>query len=152
MSKTVIGWKETVDLLDWGVRHLVAKIDTGARRSSIDATRIRESEGGFVEFDLMLHRRKRSLRQRVRAPVSHTAKVKSSNGQVGLRYFVLARTRIGGMVKEIDVSLVDRDGMTCRMLIGRRSLEDDFLVDSGSRYLSRARKKLAVQPGKTNAS
>lgn len=143
-AKALIGWKETIDLPEWGVEHLVAKADTGARRSSIDATRIRQVDEDHVEFNLMLHRTHRDRFVRVRARIGHVAHVKSSNGEKSERYFVETKVRIGKIERVIELSLMNRQGMTCRMLLGRRTLEDRFLVDSSEKYLSRERQKTIV--------
>ena len=141
ISKVLIGWKETIDLPEWGIEHLVAKADTGARRSSIDATNICQIDENHVEFDLMLHRIHRDRFVRVRAKIGHVAHVKSSNGEKSERYFVETKVRIGNSERRTELSLMDREGMTCRMLLGRKTLEDRFLVDSSEKYLSRKRGK-----------
>jgi len=41
LRKIHIGWKETVDLPDWGIHNIVAKADTGARRSAIDVKNLK---------------------------------------------------------------------------------------------------------------
>ena len=143
-SKTIIGWKESVDLVDWHINNLPSKADTGARRSVIDATNIEETGDGWVEFDVMLHRTARDLRQRIRARISHESDVKSSNGIKEKRYFVETQIKVGKVVKEIELSLADREGMTCRMLLGRKALEGQFIVDSEIKYITRKRKKTFV--------
>ena len=61
MSKKpqVIGWKETVDLPDWGIGSILAKSDTGARRSALDVHNIIELPGNRVQFDIVLDRKDR---------------------------------------------------------------------------------------------
>jgi hypothetical protein len=146
---TLIGWKETVDLPDWGISHLVAKSDTGARRSSLDATDIRRVDDGFVQFNLMLHRRDRSRFVPIRARISHVGHVKSSNGLKAERFYVRTRLSIGGQTFPAELSLSDRAGMTCRMLLGRRALEGRFWVDAASRYRVRDRLATRVVPVQT---
>ena len=43
--------------------------------------------------------------------------------------------RIGDVVRPIELSLVPRRGMLCRMLIGRRALAGVFRVDPGRTYV-----------------
>ncbi len=139
-----IGWKESIDLPEWGILHITAKADTGARRSAIDVKRIVELPGNRVQFDIVLHRKKRDYIQTIIAPIAHQTHVRSSNGQQHERYFVTTTIKIGRYSKEIELSLVNRKNMTCRMLLGRKALENDFLVDSSQTHLSRPNWKLKV--------
>jgi hypothetical protein len=43
--------------------------------------------------------------------------------------------RLGGIEKKIEVSLVDRGPMLCRMLVGRTALAGDFIVAPDKAYL-----------------
>ena len=44
-----IGWKEMVNLPQWGIENIIAKADTGARRSAIDVKNIEELPGDKCE-------------------------------------------------------------------------------------------------------
>ncbi|MFW6217936.1 MAG: ATP-dependent zinc protease, partial [Verrucomicrobiota bacterium] len=140
----VIGWKETIDLPDWGIQSLIAKSDTGARRSALDVRNIVELPGGRVRFDIVLDRKNRSLTKTVVAPIAHQTHVRSSNGQQHERYFVTTRVRIGHRIKEVEFSLTCRKSMVCRILLGRKALEGDFLVDSSQKHVIRPRRKVRV--------
>jgi len=140
----VIGWKETVDLPEWNLFHILAKADTGARGSAIDVKRLEELPGGKIEFDVVLDRKDRSMTKRIVAKIWRKTQVKSSNGQAHERYLVKTRMLLGGIEKEIELSLVNRKSMVCRMLIGRTALENVFLVDASKKYLSRSRKKVKL--------
>jgi hypothetical protein len=142
----IIGWKETVDLPDWGIRSILAKADTGARRSALDVEDVVELGDGWIRFDIVLDRKDRSQTQTVKAKIDHKTRVRSSNGQQHERYFVRTRVRIHGRIKEVEFSLVSRKSMMCRILLGRKALEGDFLVDSGGKYLSRPRRKVRLSP------
>jgi hypothetical protein len=48
---------------------------------------------------------------------------------------VAVTVRIGTVVQEIELGLVDRANMLYRMLLGRMALSGHFLVDPSSRYL-----------------
>lgn len=131
----IIGWKEVVDFPKWHISGLVAKSDTGAKGSAIDVSRVTRLKGGKVSFDVVLHRNDRDFVQTLVAPISGVTRVRSSNGQTQQRYKVKTQLKIGHICKEIELSLVNRKGMICRVLLGRTALGSDFLVNSNEKYL-----------------
>ncbi|MDQ8201906.1 RimK/LysX family protein [Pelagicoccus sp. SDUM812003] len=150
MSKdhpTTIGWKESIDLPEWGIIDITAKADTGARRSAIDVERIVELPDGRVQFDVAADRRTGQLRRTIVADIAHQTHVRSSNGQQHERYFVTTSVRVGDVTKEIELSLSNRRHMQCRMLLGRKALEEDFLVDCSSSFLTRPNRKPKLKRG-----
>jgi hypothetical protein len=140
----VIGWKETVDLPDWGIGSILAKSDTGARRSALDVHNIIELPGNRVQFDIVLDRKDRSHTKSIIAPIDHQTHVRSSNGDQHERYFVRTNVTIHGCTKEVEFSLVSRESMMCRILLGRKALEGDFLVDSSQKHVTRPRRKVRM--------
>ena len=50
MAKTTIGWRERVELLDFDKTVIKAKMDTGARTSSLHATHISESDDSGKKY------------------------------------------------------------------------------------------------------
>lgn len=142
-SKEIIGWTEYIDFPVWGIKGIKAKIDTGARSSALHVEDLKELPGGWVEFDVIIDRRKSHRRVGVRCRVIKWARVRSSTGVYTRRCFVKAKIRIAHVEKEIEVSLVSREAMLFRMLLGRKALEDDFLVDVNhrARLTEKPRKK-----------
>ena len=65
----VIGWAELVDIPEWNIARMRAKMDTGARTSALHVENIREVGHGRVRFDVRLHRRKLDRRVTVEAPI-----------------------------------------------------------------------------------
>ena len=138
----VIGWAEYVDIPQWNISRLRAKMDTGARTSALHVENIREVGHGRVQFDVRLHRRHVDRRVTVEAPIKRRGRVRPSSGVSQTRLFVSAIVKIGSLEQEIELSLVDREKMIFRMLIGRSALAHRFLVDVSKRYLiSKPRKK-----------
>lgn len=129
MEKAIVGWREYVSLPDWGIKDLRAKIDTGARTSAIHVESLDELGGDRIRFDVVLSRVVRHKRVTVEADTVRRSHVRSSNGELKERYFVRTTMRIGAVEKEIEVSLVNRDNMNVRMLVGRSALDEDFIVD-----------------------
>jgi hypothetical protein len=134
-ERLVIGLAEYVDILEWRVRGLRAKVDTGARSSALHVENLREIGRNQVRFDVRLHRSKTERRVSVDAAVVRRARVKSSTGVSSSRVFVAVTLRIGPVVERIELGLVDRANMLYRMLIGRTALGAHFLVDPHRRYL-----------------
>ena len=140
----VIGWKETIDFPDWGIQSIIAKSDTGARRSALDVCNVVELADRQIQFDIVLDRKDRSRTQTVIAPIDHQTHVRSSNGQRHERYFVRTNVVIHGVTKEVEFSLVSRESMVCRVLLGRKALEGHFLVDSSLKHVSGPRRKVSA--------
>lgn len=156
--KTIIGWTEYINFPDWEIAAVRAKVDTGARTSALHVENLEELENGRVRFDVITRRKKPWRRRTIECDVLKWARVRSSTGVYRKRCFVLSRVRIGEVEKEIEVSLVSREKMLFRMLLGRKALEHDFVVDVSKRtVVSRkpARKKPAGKKktgaGKTTA-
>ena len=137
-----IGYQEYVALPEWGIDRLLAKSDTGARSSALDAKNIVELEGERVRFDIALSRKNRDRTVTVEADIVRRTKVRSSHGHSSDRLVVRCPLHVGPVFKMIEVTLVSRRRMICRMLLGRTAMADTFLVDSGRRFvLSEPRKK-----------
>lgn len=133
--KTTIGWTEYVELPEWDIQAVKVKVDTGARTSALHVESLRETEPGWVEFFVILTTKGPRVRHRVHAQVVKWAKVRSSTGDYRHRCFVRTKIKLGPIVKEIEISLVSREKMLFRMLLGRKALEKDFVVDVSKRSL-----------------
>jgi len=131
----VIGWRERVDLPEWGIAGISAKSDTGARSTALDVSHIEERPGNRVHFEVAVDREHPDARVPVECDISRRAIVKSSLGNPHERIFVKTVVLIGRLRIRTEVGLVDREGMQCRMLLGRRTLAGRFLVDSKSTHL-----------------
>lgn len=136
----VIGWKEIVDLPDLGLEGLKAKIDTGARTSSLHVSGIRvleEHADGTAELELELSPDRRHPDKTILALARRveTVEVSDSGGHREVRPVIITRLVLGGRSKRIRVTLTDRSSMLFRMILGRKTLEGDFLVDVSAKYL-----------------
>ena len=140
----VIGWKESVDLPEWGIRHITVKVDTGARRSAIDVNNIKELGNGKIQFDIAVDRKNRHLTKTIVTNILHNTHVRSSNGEQSERYFVETLVAIGEQTRKIELSLISRHQMTYRMLLGRKALEGMFVVDPSQAYVTRTNKKSRI--------
>lgn len=143
-----IGWKEYLELPGFGVRRIKAKIDTGARTSALhvksctvveildDGTEVAE-----VEIEPDRRRPGRIVTSRVR--ILRRLRVVDSGGHPEVRPLVETELALGPVRKKILVTLTDRSGMLFRMILGRKALEGDFVVDVARKYLQRRRRTKA---------
>ena len=137
---STIGWAEYIDYPEWGIDGVKAKIDTGARSSALHVENLEDQGDGTVKFDVLYSRRRPFKSKTVSAKVVKWAKVRSSTGQYQKRCFVKALIRIGEEESEIELSLVSREKMLFRMLLGRKALLHRYLVDVSRRNVLSARK------------
>ena len=128
-DKKIIGWREWVEFPAWNLR-MRAKADTGAKSSAIDCAEIIELPDNRVRFTVRLDRKEKRLIT-LEAPIKIRKHVRSSTGHGHDRIFIETTMRLGEVEKKIVVSLVCRKTMIHRLLLGRTTLNGDFLVDSG---------------------
>lgn len=134
----MIGWREWVGLPDLGIGAIKVKVDSGARTCALHATKIRYIRGGddgtLVSF-LVTVRRHPHQSIRIRAPLIARRKVKSSLGHASVRPVILTTLQVGAESWPVEVTLVNRDPMGFRMLLGRACLKDRFLIHPARGFL-----------------
>lgn len=149
-DRTTIGWSEYVDLPEWGIGRLKAKTDTGARTSALHVENFQDLPDGRVQFEVVHGTRRKPKSTEVIAKPVKRARVRSSNGHYEERCFVRTHIRIGTIEKEVEISLVSRQKMLFRMLIGRKALEQTFVVDPAHRCLLSERPQRRKRPPKSD--
>ena len=136
-SAIVIGWREWVALPDLGVASIKAKVDTGARTSSLHALDVETfSRRGkdWVRFKVYPQQRKSVVELTVEAEVLEYRTVTSSGGHATKRPVILTTVEVVGERRSIELTLASRATMGFRMLLGREAVRGRFLVDPGKSY------------------
>ena len=130
----VVGWRELVSLPELGLAGIPAKIDTGARTSSLHAEVLddftRDGER-FVRFAVDWGG-ERHFCEAVHVDVRG---ITSSNGEQQTRFVIKTPLTIGSIRFRAEISLADRSQMQFPMLIGRTALRRRMVVDSGHSWL-----------------
>lgn len=137
-SNTLTGWREWAGLPDLGVEWIKAKIDTGARTSSLHAFDIEEFErdgADWVRFRVRPWQESTADTVIAECPVHDRRAVRSSSGHAATRIVVKLRIRLVERVITVEVTLSNRDEMGFRMLIGREALRRGFVVDPARSFL-----------------
>ncbi len=124
------------------IKHIPAKVDTGATISSIWASDIHLTPDNQLEFSLFAPGYKLYTGERLTASEYKVLNVRNSTGQESIRYMVALSTTIKGRRIRITYTLADRSRNDFPVLIGRRALKGKFLVD-----VSKLDVKYASRPG-----
>ncbi len=134
-----IGWKEYLDLPELGIFRLKAKVDTGARTSTLhvdrlDVLKVFPDGSELAEIAFAPDRRRPDHRLTARVRVLRRIRVTDSGGHPEVRPVIATEMVLGPVRKKILLTLADRSGMLFRMILGRKALEGDFQVDVASKY------------------
>ncbi len=131
-TKKTIGALENVRLVPPNIV-LKARIDTGAKTTSIDARNITPFERNgkqWVRFVCMDGKKEHTIEKKV----IKTVQIKRHNKPSQDRYVVKMRIVLGDVSQLISVNLNDRDAYMYPILIGRNFLQDYFVVDVAKKY------------------
>ncbi len=136
----IIGRIERMDIPEWLLFGLEAKIDTGAFSSSIHCHRIEafiKNSQKWVRFSLLDPEHEAYNNKIFELPISDIREVKSSNGLTESRYFVRAIIQLNHRIIDTELSLTDRSEMKFPVLLGRKFLMNRFLVDVAKAHTSK---------------
>lgn len=138
-SPQIIGWREWVTLPDLGLAAIKAKVDTGAKTSSIHAfdISIQKNPGKktYVHFKVHPLQNDTTIEVKCKAPLVDQRVVTDSGGHREERYVIKTWLHLGTMKKRVEVTLTNRESMKYRMLIGRAALKE-FYIDPTQSYLT----------------
>lgn len=134
-EKVIAGWSEAV-LLFPGKVTVSAKLDTGARTSSLHVPKFkkfRRDGQDWIEFNF---RGKLGGAVKVTRPIVRVARVKDLTGPSQNRPVIMLGVCLGTVYRETQVTLFDRSGFNFRMLLGRRFLDGQVVVDVSKRRMT----------------
>jgi hypothetical protein len=143
----LIGWREWLALPQLGLPAIKAKIDTGARSSSLHIASIEEYQRDgrtWLRFALAPGRRRANLVM-CEALAHDRREVTDSGGHTTARWFIRTVVCLAGASWEAEINLTNRRDMLFPMLLGRSALRGRFRIDPDLTYVcgrQRGRKKL----------
>ena len=135
-DKELVGWLEKIRIHPENLI-IHAKLDTGARNSSLNAPHVKlfERKGeAWVRFDVTDREGKTATLKR---KVHRITKIKQHDRPPDLRPVVRLSICLGDTFKVVEVNLRDRSDFNYQMLIGRSFLKDDFVVDASIKFTKR---------------
>lgn len=137
-SKKIIGSEEWCSFPELGIPAIKARVDSGAKTSSIHAFNIqpfRRSGQTWVSFEIHPIQNNRRTVIRCERPVIDKRVIKSSSGLSETRYVVNAHLKLGEELWEVELTLANRDSMGFRMLLGREAMQNRLIVDPSEKNI-----------------
>lgn len=131
-DKIIIGSEEWCAFPGLGIPAIKARVDSGAKTSSIHAFNIhkfRRNGESWISFEVHPLQGDRRTVIRCEQPILDKRLVKSSSGIAETRYVIAAKIKVGDESWDIEITLANRDSMGYRMLLGREAMSGRMLVD-----------------------
>lgn len=140
----IVGWREWISLPDLNLMQIKAKMDTGAKTSSLHAVNIEEFTHygwDYVRFEVHPDQEDLSVTKMCEARIMDRRIVKSSCGEREKRPFIKTSLFIGGRHIQIELNLSNREHMGVPILIGREAMTPGVLVNPSKKFILGRRKK-----------
>ena len=137
-SRIALGWREWLVLPELGIGAIRAKVDTGARSSSLHVREqeVFERDGRTMVRFLIEHGVDDALSGHVEAEVADQRDVTDSGGRKEKRVFIRTLLQLpGGQSWPIEINLTERRNMAFPMLLGRSAMRRRCWVNPGRSWL-----------------
>ncbi|MEM1200030.1 MAG: ATP-dependent zinc protease [Pseudomonadota bacterium] len=122
------GWSEPVHFPDLNIT-LNAKLDTGAKTSSLGGQDVREFQRNGQDW---IGFAAANGQARIERPVVRRAKIRRAGAPDQRRPVVRLLTCFAGVTRLTEFTITDRSEMTYPLLLGRRFLAGRVVVDAGA--------------------
>lgn len=137
--KLTIGRVDKADFPELKLTNIDVKIDSGAYTSSIHCTNIQESQidgVSLIKFVLLDPGHSMYSHQEFSTKNYTMRVVKSSNGLSEERFAIQTEIVLFGRVFPIDLTLTERKDMKFPILLGRKFLNHNFVIDPSKKNVS----------------
>jgi len=133
-----VGWREWLLLPELELPWIKAKVDTGAKTSSLHAFSVEEftrNEKGWVRFGIHPHQDDLETEIYCEAEFVDKRVVSDSGGHTEERYVIKTDVVMADQRWPIEITLTNRDTMRFRFLLGRTAMRKKIIVNPAASYL-----------------
>lgn len=134
----LIGSEEWCAFEQLNIPAIRARVDSGAKTSSIQATEIKLSKKNkedWVSFEVYPLQKNSKIKVRCSAKVLDKRSIKGSFGISEERLIIKTPITIGEDTFAIELSLANRNTMEFRMLLGREAMANRFVINPSVKHL-----------------
>lgn len=143
-SQVVAGWVEPIYLGEANIQ-LTAKLDTGARTSSLNAADVQHLVRRQVPWVAFTIRSKDGRETRIEQPVIRIARIRRAGVGVRDRPVIRLPVCLAGYREQVEFTLADRSAMNYPVLIGRAFLANRIIVNSEATFATAQSCQIAKQ-------
>jgi len=143
----IIGSEEWCSFDTFKIPAILARIDSGAKTSSIQATEIKlikKNDEDWVRFKVYPLKRNTVISVTCLAKLIDKRSIKGSFGISEERLIIRTPVRIGEDTFDIELSLANRNTMEFKMLLGREAIANRYLINSGIKNVQKVYSKKEV--------
>ncbi len=133
-----LGSEEWCSFESFNIPAIKARVDSGAKTSSIQANNITVFFKGteeWVRFDVNPIQENRSIMITCESKIYTKRSIKSSMGISEERIVIISAITLDDNTFDIELTLANRDSMEFRMLLGREAMIDRYLVNPSEVFL-----------------
>lgn len=134
----IIGNQEWCTFPELKIPAIRARIDSGAKTSSIQATEIKlikKNDDSWVRFVVNPLQRNEEIKLVCRAKLVGKRSIKGSFGIAEERLIIKSPITIGEDTFDIELSLANRNTMEFRMLLGRDSISGRYIINPATKHV-----------------
>jgi len=136
----LIGKEEWCSFEELKIPAILARVDSGAKTSSIQAREIKlikKNNEDWVNFTVNPLQRNSNVRVQCCAKVMGKRSIKGSFGISEDRLIIKTPITIGEDTFDVELSLANRNSMEFRMLLGREAMANRFIINPGIRHVQK---------------
>ena len=144
-EKLTLGAVEKIDIPEFELFDIDARVDTGAATSALHCHHIKvfqRAEKDYISFKLLDPTHPDYQQKTYRTSQFREKLIKSSFGNTEYRYAIMTEVVLFGRTYKVELTLADREKMQFPILIGRNVLRKNFVVDVSKKNLSFKKKNL----------